>query len=103
MIRLVCFDLDDTLIQGVHSVMLLCMLNGKMEQLLEIEKAENSGRLNWIAADYQKAALLQGLPIAAIQKGFDDIMKPLRNIGQTIEALRQSDIQSIIITAGPAK
>ena len=28
-IKLVCFDLDETLIRDIHSVMYLCMLNGK--------------------------------------------------------------------------
>ncbi|EQB86250.1 hypothetical protein M918_15030 [Clostridium sp. BL8] len=27
--KLVCFDLDDTLIREIHSVMLPCILNGK--------------------------------------------------------------------------
>ena len=103
MIKLVCFDLDDTLTQKIHSVMLLCMLHGKLEQLLEIEKLENDGTLHWIEADYQKAALIKGLPMEKLREGFIKILKPLRNIRQTVHRLKDCDIQSIVITAGPAQ
>ena len=101
MIKLACFDLDDTLIQEIHSVMFLCMLNGKLGRLLEIEKNENSGNLNWIEADYQKAALIKGLHTKQLQENFEQIMKPLHSINSTIAALNKQNIQSIIITAGP--
>ena len=101
MIKLACFDLDDTLTQEIHSVMLLCILNGKLDQLLEIEEKENSAKLHWIEADHQKAALIKGLSVESIQEGFNQIMKPLLNIADTIDNLKKRDIQSIIITAGP--
>lgn len=100
-IKLVCFDLDDTLIREIHSVMFLCILNGKYEQLLEIEKRELSGELDWIEADYNKTRLIKGLDETEIQKEFDDILKPLANIALTADTLRRNNIQSIIITAGP--
>lgn len=101
MIKLVCFDLDDTLIREIHSVMLLSMLNGKLQQLLEIEKLENDGSLGWIEADHQKALLIKGLSVTSIKEGFDNITKPLSKIKDTIDTLREKGIKSIIISAGP--
>ncbi|MDR2899264.1 MAG: HAD family phosphatase [Clostridiales bacterium] len=103
MIKLACFDLDDTLTRDIHSVMLLCILNGTLENMLEIEKLENDGKLNWIDADYQKAALVKGLSLEKLHKGFSEIIKPLKNICQTIHALNANGIKSIIITAGPVQ
>ena len=102
-IKLVCFDLDDTLTRDIHSVMFLCMLNGNYEQLLEIEKREMNDEFNWIEADYHKAALLKGLDESEISKKFDDILKPLKNISSVVNALHQNEIQSILITAGPTQ
>ena len=103
MIKLVCFDLDDTLTREIHSVMLLCILHGKLDQLMEIEKLENNGDLNWIDADHQKAALIEGLQMDKLHDGFVKILKPLRNISQTILHLKERNMQSILITAGPAQ
>ena len=38
--KLICFDLDDTLIREVHSVMLPCILNGREEEHAIIQKQE---------------------------------------------------------------
>ena len=43
MIKLVCFDLDDTLISEIHSVMLLCVLNGKGQEHAHIQLQEEKG------------------------------------------------------------
>ncbi|WP_367179361.1 hypothetical protein [Clostridium sp.] len=39
-VKLVCFDLDDTLIREIHSVMLPCILNGKENEHSLIQKQE---------------------------------------------------------------
>lgn len=61
MIKLACFDLDDTLIRGIHSVMYLALINNRLDELIEIEKAEARGDFSWIEADYYKARLAEGL------------------------------------------
>ncbi|MDR1194303.1 MAG: HAD family phosphatase [Peptococcaceae bacterium] len=99
--KLVCFDLDGTLTKDIHSVMFLCILNMNLEKLLEIERQEASGKLHWIEADYQKAKLIKGLAESEIKIGFDKILQPLKNITPVVDALRQNDIQSIVVTAGP--
>lgn len=45
--RLICFDLDDTLIRDIHSVMLPCILNGKEKEHAVIQKQEESGLLDY--------------------------------------------------------
>lgn len=103
MTRVVCFDLDDTLVREVHSVMLPCILNSKLEQLQIIEQLEKDGRINWTDADYQKAALMNGLSIEKLWDGFLSIMKPLANILQTVNILKRNGFQSIVITTGPVQ
>ena len=59
--KLVCFDLDDTLIRGIHSVMLPCILNGKEEEHAIIQEQEENGHLDYITADHMRAKLFCGL------------------------------------------
>lgn len=47
-VKLVCFDLDDTLIREIHSVMLPCILNGKEYEHSKIQAKEDSGELDYI-------------------------------------------------------
>lgn len=99
--KLACFDLDDTLICGVHSVMFLCILRGRLKELLEIEERESRGELGWIEADHLKAKLVAGLREEEITDEFHRILKPLDNIAATVAILRKRNISSIVITAGP--
>jgi phosphoserine phosphatase len=101
--KLVCFDLDDTLIFNVHSVMFLCILNNRYEQLLDIEKRESAGEIDWITADHYKAELLAGLAVSKIQIEFDRIIKPIKNIALVVNELRKRNILSIVITSGPVQ
>ena len=100
-IKLVCFDLDDTLINEIHSVMVLCKINGHMNELIEIEKRENNGELSWIEADYYKAKLAKGLHIKNLKRSFLDNIKPIENIEFVIKELKKMGIKCILITAGP--
>lgn len=56
--KLVCFDLDDTLIRDIHSVMLPCILNGKEKEHSFIQAQEEKGVIDYILADYLRAKLL---------------------------------------------
>lgn len=100
-IKLVCFDLDDTLIREIHSVMMPCILNGKEKEHSFIQEQEETGVLDYISADYLRAKLLLGLEESEIAQNFLDIVKPLKNISSVIEALHERNIKSIIITVGP--
>ena len=59
--ELACFDLDDTLIRGIHSVMFPCILNGKEKEHSIIQEREEKGEIDYISADYLRAELLKGL------------------------------------------
>lgn len=100
-LKLACFDLDDTLIREIHSVMLPCILNGKEKEHSVIQAQEEKGLINYITADYLRAELLFGLEECKISQGFLEVVKPLKNIGSTIEALHEENIKCIVITVGP--
>lgn len=99
--KLVCFDLDDTLIREIHSVMLPCILNGKEKEHSFIQEQEEKGAIDYISADYLRAELLSGLKECKIAESFLQIVKPLKNIKSVIEALHEQNIKCIVITVGP--
>ncbi|HEY9059907.1 MAG TPA: HAD family phosphatase [Pseudobacteroides sp.] len=100
-IKLVCFDLDDTLIREIHSVMLPCILNGKEKEHSLIQEQEEKGVIDYISADYLRAELLLGLEESKIAKSFLEIAKPLKNIKSVVDALHNQTIKCIVITVGP--
>lgn len=100
-IKLICFDLDDTLIRDIHSVMLPCILNGKEKEHSLIQEKEETGQLDYISADYLRAELFWGLEVNEIHKRFLDIAKPLQNIPETINYLHSQGILCLLITVGP--
>lgn len=99
--KLVCFDLDDTLIREIHSVMLPCILNGKEKEHSFIQEEEENGLIDYKAADYRRAELLLGLEERKIAQSFLEIAKPLKNIKSVVEALHEQNIKCIVITVGP--
>ena len=100
-LKLVCFDLDDTLIREIHSVMLPCILNGKEKEHSFIQEQEESGVIDYRSADYLRAKLLIGLKESKIEQSFLEIAKPLKNIKSVVEALHEQNIKCIVITVGP--
>ncbi|ERI93690.1 HAD phosphoserine phosphatase-like hydrolase, family IB [Clostridiales bacterium oral taxon 876 str. F0540] len=100
-LKLVCFDLDDTLIREIHSVMLPCILNGKEKEHSIIQDQEDNGLIDYISADYLRAKLLLGLEECKIAQSFLAIAKPLKNIKSVVEALHENNIKCIVITVGP--
>jgi len=100
-LKLVCFDLDDTLIREIHSVMLPCILNGKEKEHSFIQEQEDQGLINYISADYLRAELLLGLEEHKIAQSFLEIAKPLKNIKSVVEVLHERGIKCIVITVGP--
>lgn len=100
-IKAVCFDLDDTLIRDIHSVMYLSILNNNLDKLMAIEEQEMVGHYNWIEADYMKAELAKGVSLNQIKEQFEIILKPLKNVKRVMECLHKRNIKTILITAGP--
>jgi len=98
---LICFDLDDTLIRQIHSVMYLSVLNNKLEELIEIEKREANGEFTWIEADYYKAKCAKGLDIDKVATEFNRVLRPMRHVAQVIATLEARGFKCLLITAGP--
>lgn len=90
-VKLVCFDLDDTLIREIHSVMLPCILNGKGKEHSIIQEQEEKGIIAYISADYLRAKLLLGLEERKIAQSFLEIAKPLKNIKNVVETLHEQN------------
>lgn len=101
--KLVCFDLDDTLIRGIHSVMLPCILNGKEEEHAIIQEQEENGHLDYITADHMRAKLFCGLKESEIRSRFLEIARPLKNIRETVNNLHKRGIKCLQVTVGPVQ
>lgn len=99
--KLVCFDLDDTLIREIHSVMLPCILNGKEKEHSLIQEREEKGLINYKEADYLRVELLLGLKENKIAQCFLDFVKPLKNIKSVVNKLHEENMKCIVITVGP--
>lgn len=100
-LKLVCFDLDDTLIREIHSVMLPCILNDKEVEHDLIQRREEQGELHYKDADHLRVKLLKGLKEERILHEFLNIAKPLSKIKYVIQTLQDKGIKCIVITVGP--
>ncbi len=99
--KLICFDLDDTLISEIHSVMLPCILNGKGREHAIIQEREENGQIDYKTADYHRAGLLIGLEEDKIAQLFLKLAKPLKNIKNVVSLLHKQNMKCIVITVGP--
>ena len=93
--------MDGTLITNTNSVTYLCLLNGKEDEVRDIEIREEKDEISWIDADYIKAKLFTGLEIKRLEKEFNNHIELINNIGETLRELRENNILSILVTAGP--
>jgi phosphoserine phosphatase len=103
MIKVVCFDLDGTLIINTNSVAYLCTLNGRQKELEDIELMERREQISWIEADFLKAALLEGLAAGKIAECFDAEITLLNGIGAVVNSIKEKGIMALLITAGPVE
>lgn len=99
--KLVCYDMDGTLITNTNSVRFLCNIANKIEEVIALEIKEEQNMLNWIEADYYKAKLLKGVNSALINNEFDNYIKLIDGIENVINSLNEKGIHSILVTAGP--
>ncbi|WP_105615070.1 HAD family hydrolase [Vallitalea okinawensis] len=101
--KLVCFDMDGTLIRETNSVKYLCQLSGNKSEVDKIEEQEDRHEIDWIEADYIKAQLFQNLSIHEVNKNFESTVKLIDGIAEVVSELNKHDIKSIIVTAGPVQ
>jgi phosphoserine phosphatase len=102
-IECVCFDMDGTQIRNTDSVRYLCELNGNRNALEEIEDLEKKGKITWIEADRRKAPLMEGLELARVKSEFGRCIVLIRNIAAVLAYLKERQIRSVLITAGPTQ
>ncbi len=99
--KLVCFDMDGTLITNTNSVEYLCVLMGRQREVKEIEAKEENDEISWIEADYIKARLFRGLEVKRIEDEFSKYIELIGNIEEVLKNLKTSGLQTILVTAGP--
>jgi phosphoserine phosphatase len=100
--KLVCFDLDGTVMLHPNSLQYLCRLNHAPEAALAaIDLRECSGEVDWIAADHERARLIAGLPVARVEENLDRQLRTIPGLGPVLDALRGGGIITVLITAGP--
>lgn len=99
--KVVCFDMDGTLITNTNSVKYLCSLSEKENALERIEAQEQNNEITWIEADYLKATLVKGLEVKKIKKHFKKNIKIINNLDNVLSVLKNKGFKRILITAGP--
>lgn len=93
--------MDGTLITNTNSVEYLCLLNGKLEEVRDIEIREGKDEISWIDADYMKAKLFAGLEIKRVEEEFKNHIQLMNNIEEVLKELRNNEILALLVTAGP--
>ena len=101
--KVVCFDMDGTLIRNTNSVEFLCQLCNKTVEVKAIEDKEHKNEISWILADYLKAQLFNGLKLAEIKNSFNDYIQVISNLDVVLRELRQQGFKTLLITAGPTQ
>lgn len=99
--KAVYFDMDGTLIRNTDSVQYLCTLNGRYDELMKIEKMEDSNEVCWVEADYLKSKLIQGMHQDRIKESFDKEISLITGIKECLIHIRERGMKSVLITAGP--
>jgi phosphoserine phosphatase len=102
--KLVCFDLDGTVVLRPNSLQyLLALNNAPREVLADIDAREASGETDWIAADHERAIFIAGLPVAAIEEEIDAQLVTVGNLAPVLASLRALGILAVLITSGPVE
>lgn len=99
--KIVCFDMDGTLITNTNSVQYLCELSGNKKEVDKIQEKEDNDEISWIEADYLKGKLIEGLKVDKINEEFDNYIDLIQGIKDVINKLKENNIKSILVTAGP--
>ncbi len=102
--KLVCFDLDGTVMLRPNSLQYLLGLNHAPEEILaDIDWREANDEVHWIVADYERALFIAGLPVAAIEQDIDRELLMITNLDLVLETLHSREILTVLITSGPVE
>lgn len=98
--ELICFDLDDTLVRGIHSMMYLAILVHKFPQFMRFEQMRNQFP-TFLHSEKAKLNLAKGLELSVIEAKFSKHFKQLKNIKETVDRLHSMGIKCAVISTGP--
>jgi phosphoserine phosphatase len=102
--RLVCFDLDGTVMLRPNSLQYLLELShAPAAAMHDIDRREATGELHWVAADHERAPFIAGLPVAAIEQHLDSRLETICNLGPVLHALAAHAVVTALITSGPVE
>jgi phosphoserine phosphatase len=102
--RVVCFDLDGTVMLSPNSLQYLLELShAPAAAMHDIDRREETGRVDWITADHERAAFIAGLPVAAVEQSFDGHLQTIGSLGTVLATLKAHGLISVLITAGPTE
>lgn len=99
--KIVCFDMDGTLILNTNSVEYLCTINNKKTQFDTIDREGIEKGLSWIETDYIKAKLMGMLSVEKINHLFDKYIVFIEGIQETVDYLKGKGFKVILVTSGP--
>lgn len=100
--KLVCFDLDGTVMLRPDSLEFPLQLNKTPQAVLDdINRRELEGAIDWIAADYERAPYLAGLPVASIDEHLDSHLETVANLRRVLETLNHRGTATALVTSGP--
>ena len=100
--RLVCFDLDGTVMSRPNSLQFLLQLNhAPVDVLVDIDRREAAGQVDWVAADYERAPLLAGLPVDSIEANLDAQLETIGNLQPVLCTLQAHGLITALVTSGP--
>lgn len=99
--RVIFFDMDGTIILNTNSVKILCDINGKAEEVNQIEKREENNEIDWILADYEKATLMKGVVVSKVENEIINTLEIIENLEFVVNFLQNIGIKVVLVTAGP--
>ena len=88
-----------------NSLEYLCRLNHAPEQTLAdiVERRECNDEIDWIAADHERARLIAGLPVVAVEENLDDQLVTIASLDLVLRTLRNRGLLTAPITSGPVE
>ena len=98
--RLVAFDMDSTLI-NIECVDEIARAAGRYDEVAEITEAAMRGEI----ADYKESlrrrvALLAGVPVAALERVFEERLRLNPGVEAFVEACRAAGLKTLLVSGG---
>lgn len=96
--RLICFDMDSTLIQA-ECIDQLAECAGVGEQVKEITERAMRGEIDFTESFRERVALLKGLDVSVMQ-GIAESLPITEGVGRMMEVLKRAGFKTAILSGG---